>query len=141
LRSPKFETINLKSLPGHVTPQKNSPGVEAINDEKPMLQNENDLIKLTMPPKVNLQAPASQNYTNSPPVVEPSRPKQHNFVNKGFTKVCADRQYNYIRKKSEVEAEMEPDLDKTNEEIELIDLGINMETISHLQFEQAQYSR
>lgn len=138
MRSPKFETINSKSLPGHVTPQKDSPDVEVINDDKPMSQNENDLIKLTMPPKANLEAPASQNYTNSPPILELGRPKQHNFV---FTKVCADRQYNYIRKKSEVEAEMEPDLDKTNEEIELIDLGINMETISHLQFEQAQYSR
>jgi len=133
----------LKTLPGNVTPQKNSQGVEAINDDKPMLQTENALINLTVPPKlyarlVNLDAPVSQNYTNSPPVAEPRRPKQHNYV---FTKVCADRQYNYIRKKSEAEAEMEPDLDKTNEEIELIDLGINMETISHLQFEQAQYSR
>lgn len=87
---------------------------------------------------MNLDALVSQTYTNSPPTVEPRSLKKHNYV---FTKVCADRQYNYIRKKSEVEAEMEPDLDKTNEEIELIDLGINMETINHLQFEQAQYSR
>ena len=91
-----------------------------------------------MPSKMNLDGPVSWNYTNSPQVVEPSKRKQHNYV---FTKVCADRKYNYIRKKSKVEAEMEPDLDKTNEEIELIDLGINMETIGHLQFEQAQYSR
>jgi len=89
LRSPKFETIaqtiNLKTLPGNVTPQKNSQGVEAINDDKPMLQTENALINLTVPPKANLDAPVSQNYTNSPPVAEPRRPKQHNYV---FTKVC-----------------------------------------------------
>ena len=137
----------MKSPPGEDTPQKNSPGAEAITDDKLMSENENDLIKLTLPPKANLEAPESlisreyvrpTRHTHSPPVQEPRGLKQHNYV---FTKACADRQYNYIRKKSELEIELETDLDKTNEEIELIDLGINMTTLGQLQFEQAQYSR
>jgi len=112
-----------------------------------MLYNENYLIESTLPPHANLEAHESlisrehgrpTRHTNSPPVDEPRGLKQHNFV---FTKACADRQYNYIRKKSELEIEIETDLDKTNEEIELIDLGINMATLGQLQFEQAQYSR
>ena len=103
-----------------------------------MLYNENDLIELTLPPTANLDAHESlisreqglpTRHTNSPPVVEPRGLKQHNFV---FTKACADRQYNYIRKKGELEIETETDLDKTNEEIELIDLGINMASLGQL---------
>lgn len=41
LRSPKFETINLKTLTGHVMPQGNSHVMEAV-DEKELMQQHED---------------------------------------------------------------------------------------------------
>jgi hypothetical protein len=154
----------LKSPPGEVAPQQDSPAGQATTGDKLLPESgewksyfqrhkkvqpsdENDPIKLTLPPKANPEAHESRiarehgvptRHTNSPPVEESRGRKQHNFV---FTKACAERQYNYRRKPSELESETETDLDKTNEEIELIDLGINMATLGQLQFEQAQYSR